>query len=157
MARKTLDLKITATGRDKGKRFLITEMSARGAERWAFRAFLALARAGADVPEDVEAAGFAGLATFGLRAFAGVAYEEAEPLLDEMLYCVEIYPEPKDTRIHRPLIEDDVEEVETLLLLRKEVFRLHVDFSKVASLLKSREATKGKAATSPNIETSPES
>ena len=157
MARKTLDLKITAAGRDKGKRFVITEMSARGAERWAFRAFLALARAGVDVPEDVEEAGFAGIATFGLKAFAGVAYEDAEPLLDEMLECVQVYPDPKNEKVFRPLIEDDTEEVETLLRLRKEVFALHVDFSKVASLLKSREATKGKGATSPNIETSPES
>ncbi len=45
MARKTKDL-VIADGRDKGKTFVITEMSVIDADNWANRALLAMLRGG---------------------------------------------------------------------------------------------------------------
>lgn len=144
MARRTETLPVTADGRDQGKLFHLTEMPAAQAEDWAIRAFLALARSGVEVPEDVEAAGFAGIATMGLRAFGGMTYADAKPLMDEMLAsCVQIVPDPGKPLVMRGLVDDDTEEVATRLWLRAEVLKLHVDFSKVAALLSSKAATPG--------------
>jgi hypothetical protein len=155
MARRELTYTVTTPGRDLGKVFILTEMSALQAERWAMRAFLALAAAGADIPEGIEEQGFVGLVTVGLSSFKGVSFYDAEPLLDEMLGCVRVVPDPGNPAIVRAMNgQDDVEEVATLLELRREVLRLHVDFSKVAALLTSRAATKPPA--SPTTPTSPD-
>ena len=150
MARRETSLRISAEGRDQGKVFLLKEMSAFAGESWATRAFLALARSGTEIPEDLEAAGWAGIASMGLKAFAGLTYEEAAPLLSEMLDCVHIVEEA----LTRPLTEDDVEEIATIVQLRREVFLLHVDFSKVVALLKSQKATTDQ--TQSDTPTSPE-
>ena len=50
MARK--EASFTAeSGRDKGKQFLITEMSASQAENWAIKVILAIGNAGIEIPE----------------------------------------------------------------------------------------------------------
>lgn len=130
MARKVKEITITgdADNRDAGKTFQITEMSAMAAERWATRAFLALARSGVEIPDDIAARGLQGVAALGWQALSGIAYHDAEPLLAEMLGCVQI----AEKHATRKLTEDDVEEIATYLTLRKEVFALHVDFSKLA-------------------------
>ncbi len=154
MARKVLTYTVTTPGRDHGKRFVLTEMSALQAERWALRAYLAIASSGGEVPVNVEDLGFAGLAVLGLRTFSNVSFFDVEPLLDEMLTCVQVMPEPSNPAILRPMNgEGDVEEVATLLELRREVMRLHVDFSAVAALWTSRAATK--STDSPITPTSP--
>lgn len=130
MARNTKEVNIELANRDHGKRFLLTEMPAHRAERWATRAFFALGRAGIELPAGLEEVGWAGLAVLGLRAMARLDFEDAEPLLDEMMTCVEIVPDPERfPQIHRPLVEDDVEEVSTRMVLRSEVFELHTGFS----------------------------
>jgi hypothetical protein len=128
MARKDKRVTVDATGRDLGKTFVLKEMAATRAEKWAFRAFAALGRSGVQFPENIAALGIAGIATIGLEMLAGIDFVLAEPLLDEMLDCVQIAPDPAHPQIVRPLIEDDVEEIATLLMLRKEVFGLHTDF-----------------------------
>jgi hypothetical protein len=129
MARKEIIITIDDDGRDRGKAFTIRELSAMKAERWAARALLALMHSGIDVPEDVADAGFAGIAAIGVRAFAGVDFAEAEPLMAEMLTCCQIIPDPSRPQVHRPIIEDDIEEVATLLRLREEILSLHLGFS----------------------------
>lgn len=135
--RKTKTIVITEQGgkenRDKGKRFLITEMPALQAEKWAARAFLALAHSGVQIPDDIKSGGMIGLAFTGLQMLQGVRFEEAEPLMDEMLACIQIIPDPTNPEFTRPLQVnigdgDDIEEVSTLLLLRQEIFGLHTDF-----------------------------
>jgi hypothetical protein len=128
MARKTEMVVIDAEGRDKGKTFIIREMPATQAEKWAMRAFLALAKSGVDVPEDVAASGLAGIAALGLRALSGLTFADAEPLMDEMFSCIQIMPDPTRPNVTRHLIEDDIEEVATRLRLRKEVLALHTGF-----------------------------
>jgi len=128
MARKTNMYTVTAPGRDKGKVFLLTEMSAARAESWSMRVLLALIGGNVEVPEGVEELGMAGLAELGMKLIAGLKWDVAEPLLAEMLECVQIIPDPSKTHVVRYLTEDDIEEVITRLMLRQEVWKLHMDF-----------------------------
>ena len=128
--RKTLQVDLDSTfERDAGKTFLITEMSSFDAERWALRAFLALAKAGVDVPENIRDMGLQGLALLGMKAIGGMQYDDAAALLDAMWKCIIILPDKTNHNVRRPLIDDDVEEVRTRLHLRAEVFKLHTGFS----------------------------
>ena len=124
--RKTL--KVTLTDRSVEKRFLITEMSATDTEDWAIEMFFVLANAGVEIPDGLTEMGFAGVAQIGLQALGKVSYEKAKPLLAKMMACVQFMPNLEDERIVRPLIESDIEDVQTRLKLRKEVFSLHTDF-----------------------------
>lgn len=147
--RKTAIVKIEDEGRDKGKIFIIREMPAAIAERWATRALLALARSGVDLPENVTGAGWAGIAAVGFKALSSIEYHDIQPLLDEMWLCVTVRPDNRNPEVTRPLVLDgegaDVEEVATLLKLRTEVFNLHAGFS-----------TGGAPSTAPILTTSPQ-
>ena len=129
MARKTLRYTVGDAGRDQGKVFVITEMPASQAEKWAIRAFMAAAGAGAQIPDDLHAQGMAGLFRIGSEALAKIPFELAEPLLDEMMDCVQIAPSPANPSVVRSLIEDDIEEVATRVRLRTQILQLHVGFS----------------------------
>jgi len=148
MARRSAVVTISdPKSRDHGKSFRVTEMSADRAERWAFRCLLALANAGAKLPEGILDAGMAGVqATLpglliqGLRSLAGLQYEDAVPLLDEMLGCVEFRAPGTDT--YFALVGSgmtQVEEVSTLLKLRYEVLQVHLNFSLADALSTSKE------------------
>lgn len=115
--------------RDAGKTFEITEMSAVRAEKWATRALSAMMNSGADIPPEAVRMGMGALVAIGLKAVLAVPFADAEGLLDEMLFCVEILPDPKHPEIRRPFDSEDIEEVSTILLLRSEVFEIHTDFS----------------------------
>lgn len=141
--RRTATITIDAEGRDKGKVYLLTEMSASQGERWAMRAFLALAKSGFEVPPDIASAGLAGIAIMGIRIFGGMSFEDAELLANEMFQCISVMPDPARPEVTRGLVESDIEEIATRLRLRKEVFALHVDFSKVVALYRSARAAAG--------------
>jgi hypothetical protein len=133
MGRKTEVVLITAENRDKGKRFLLTEMPALKAERWATRALVAMAHSGVQIPQEALGAGIAGLAVAGFNAMQGVDYQELRVLLDEMMTCVQVMPDPQNASVVRPLIAnesdgDDIEEITTYLHLRQRIFALHTDF-----------------------------
>ena len=128
MARRESRVTIDAKGRDNGKIFVLTEMSADKAERWATRLLFALINNGAEFPDNIQEMGMAGIAAIGIKSLGKLPYEQAEPLLDEMFECVRIQPNPKDPNLVRLLIADDIEEVTTRILLRKELFKLHIDF-----------------------------
>lgn len=141
--RKTAEVVISAAGRDKGKKFLLTEMSAFDGERWAARALGILARTQMDIPvEAILTGGWQALAAYGVKAALMAMGDDAFPLLDEMDQCIQTV-EPKAGA--RVLVKDsDIEEVATILLLRDEVLRLHTGFSIRAAL--SKEAAQIKAA-----------
>ena len=124
MARKEATF-IGESGRDKGKQFHITEMSASRAESWAIRVLLAIGNAGIEVPDGLAAQGMAGLMAVGYMNLLKIPFEVAEPLLEEMMSCVQIIP---SASVRRALIEDDIEEVTTRLQLRKAIWNLHMDF-----------------------------
>lgn len=143
MARKKKTINITTAGRDKGKAFLITELSAAEAEEWAARALFALMNAGVEIPDNIAQAGLAGLASVGLKALQTLSFEQAKPLFDKMMECVEVDMGRAGTR---RLTEDDIEEVTTRLLLRREIVALHLDFSQAAGQSTSA-SSPGTAAT----------
>lgn len=161
--RKHKVVTIAAEGRDKGKSFLVLEMPAMQAEKWAAKALLAMGRAGVEVPDDALGAGALGVLLLGLAGVQQMRFEDAEPLLDEMLTCIHFVPDPSRADpmsgrpITRPLILEgdaaDIEEVSSLLMLRGEAVELHVGFSPAAVLstmaaaLTSRQQT---TSTSPN-------
>lgn len=128
MARREKTVIVEAKGRDAGKAFHIREMSAMDAEDWAMRALLALAKSDIELPDDFMSLGLNGIAIVGVKALGKMDPLSAKPLLAEMLACVEFQPNPAQPAIRRPLAPDDIEEVATLLWLRREVVNLHVDF-----------------------------
>ncbi len=171
--RKTKTVVIEAEGRDRGKTFLITEMPARQAEAWADRAFLALAHSSMDLPTGMEHSGMAGIAqvmrllqdvpiessepllgemvsalrianvTATARLVAHIKFPELQPLMDELLGCVQfVWQSPGGSQQMRPLQDrgdegDDIEEVATRQFLRSEVLGLHVNFLLAAVILNS--------------------
>lgn len=130
MARKVSKFTVQTEGRDKGKLFVLTEMSASRSEDWGIRALLALASSGVELPDDVQEMGMAGIAVMGVQALSGLRYEAVKPLMDEMFACVEFCPDPGKPHVVRALVEDDIEEPGTRLQIRKAILELHVDFSK---------------------------
>ena len=145
MARKIAIITIDTVGRDQGKIFILREMPASQAERWAFRALSALAASGVELPDDIANAGLAGVARIGLQAFGGISWEKAEPLISEMFDCVTIQP-GQNPAVVRALIEDDIEEVTTRIKIRMELFKLHMDFFKAAA-----PSIQGSAAATPTV------
>ncbi len=134
--RKTERITIDEEGRDKGKVFLLTEMSASQGEAWGMRVIMALADSGVELPDDFSSLGMAGLAELGMKMVAGLKWETAKPLLDEMFRCVQIIVDPRNaTATTRELSGDqgdyDIEEISTRLKLRVEVWQLHMGFLKV--------------------------
>jgi len=144
--RNAIEVTIDASGgRDKGKLFVITEMPAMRAEKWALRLLLELMKSGMELPDEIANAGMAGVASLGLPAMGSLPWSVAEPLLDELLQCVEIVPDPKNRQIMRKLIEEDIEEIPTLLKLRVAVFKLHTSFLPAANRSESSQATQAAA------------
>lgn len=133
MARRTKTIKIEKPGRDQGKMFLLTEKSAAEAEDWALSVISALGRSGATIPEDAFNQGAAYLAAVGIEALMKIKMDLARPLLDAMFDCIQIIPDPKRKDVARNLVEDDIEDVTTRMLLRKEILELHLGFSFAAS------------------------
>lgn len=121
--RRTEIVEITE-GRDAGKKYQITEMSAEAAEWWAFRALQAIA--GADAELNLQAP-LSDMAAQGIKALAKVHPDQAKPLLDEMMGCVQILVPA--TQKPRPLLDGDIEDVKTRFMLRKAVVELHLGFS----------------------------
>lgn len=131
--RKTVNYTVTAEGRDKGKLFVITEMPTSQGEAWATRALLAILASNPDIPENFGEMGMAGLAELGLRALSSLRWETLSPLLDEMMGCVQIIPDPARVHVARPLIETDIEEISSRLSLRMEWWALHMGFLKAVA------------------------
>lgn len=148
MARKTVEVTIPGAegsdNRDGGKTFVITEMAARPAQAWAYRAFGAMVHGGVDIPPDIIAAGMAGLAMVGLKSFLAAPYAEVEPLIDELMTCVQVKTEVQagdgSGALLRKLIDrgeegDDIEEISTRTRIQDEVLKLHTGFSVADALL----------------------
>lgn len=132
--RRSSNYTIGDEGRDFGKLFVLTEMSASQGEDWALRALLALVQANVEVPDNFAELGMAGLAEVGIKKLGALPVAIARPLLEELMGCIQIIPDPRKPMVIRPLIEDDIEEVTTRIKLKWEVLKLHVDFSKAAAL-----------------------
>lgn len=129
MARRTKVVEITAENRDKGKKFLITEMDAEQAEWWAFRVLQSAIKGNPEIGKVASTDGgmpLMEMARIGFAAIGGLPPEDAKPLLDQMMGCVRFSLPNGDSRAI--ISADEIEEVSTRLQLRKEVFQIHTDF-----------------------------
>lgn len=145
--------------RDKGKTYKITEWPATKTERWARNVISVMARSGVELPKEAKGkSGIAALALVGITAFLRMDFEEADPLFNEMLTCVQRkMPDAGGAEVVRKLVEDDTEEVTTILMLRSEVFRVLTGFSIAGWLLERSAEVKDlkTAKDTPNTSTSP--
>lgn len=133
MGRKTADITIAEDNRDVGKTFHLTEMAAIPATKWATKVLFAIAQSGVDLSPEILAGGMASMAFLGIQALLHVNYEVAEPLLAELLTCVQV----KEPAVIRPLTPNDIEEVSTVFKLYGEVLQMHTGFSLAGALSKS--------------------
>jgi len=155
MARNTANITITDDTRDKGKVYVITEMPSAKSESWAARAIMAMIKSGIQLPPGFDRLGMAGLAEVGLQSISGLKWEDAEPLLKEMLDCVQIMPDPTKPHVVRALmVDDDIEELSTRIKLRAEVWKLHVGFLKAVAPSISAQLATAQQKPSQTIKTS---
>lgn len=159
MARQIRTVTITAEGRDRGKAFVLNEMSADQGEWWAIRALSVLGNAGVDLPKNALEAGMSGLAhveatsgavkalfVVGLRMLPGVDIHALRPLLDEMNTCIQYQPPgggpggrfPAQAIISGPMCQ--IEEIKTFLQLRADLIELHLGFSLAGAVSTSQDA-----------------
>jgi hypothetical protein len=133
MARKHVDFRIEAdakTNRDAGKLFYIEEMPCARAERWSTHMLHLLARSGLNLSAEQLAGGMQAIAQIGPEAaFAYSDFEETFALMEELMACVQIKPDPLHIDVKRALMPDDIEEMSTRLALKREALKLHVNFS----------------------------
>lgn len=148
--RKEVTVVIDAEGRDNGKIYKLREMPASQAEAWGCRLMIALAKSGVEVPEGFFSMGMAGVAVMGIQALGGLSWDIAQPLMNEMMGCVQIQPGASQPGVVRSLIEDDIEEVTTRIRLREEVIALHTGFSISAFLSTYRRTQEVKAQMAAN-------
>jgi len=124
-ARKTAFVIIDADNRDKGKRYLLTEMDAVDAEKWFCRVVAYLARRGVAVPMGAEMMGMAAMPSFSVLQM--LSWIDDDALMGTILSCVKAWPE--GAPLARTLQRTDTEEIITLAQLRLEVLALHTGFS----------------------------
>lgn len=134
MARKEIPFIVETEGRDKGKEFLITEMSAWDADSLAQDIFRAMGDSNySSIPADVIAMGCAGLATVGLSVISASSPEVARQLRDRLMSTVEIIITSEGQRQQRKVNGAlDFEEVSTIRSLLDKVFQVNFDFLTIA-------------------------
>lgn len=147
--RKVTEFVVTDQNRDYGKTFILTEMAADQAERWALRFLLAMAKGGAQLPAGALLAPSAGLAAIGLAMAGSMNPDDALPLLDELMGCIKFQPDNKAIPPMRILPGDgsQIEEVATRVKLKLAVLELHTGFSLPVAPLTSESAAAGTPAT----------
>ncbi|EKN3779541.1 TPA: hypothetical protein ACPZPV_002273 [Yersinia enterocolitica] len=134
MARKEIVYIVDAEGRDNGKEFIITEMSAWDADSLAQDIFRAMGDSNyTGIPADVIAMGCAGLATVGLSVISASSPEVAHNLRDRLISTVEIVITHDGNRSRRQVKGSiDFEEVSTIRKLLDKVFQTNFDFLTIA-------------------------
>lgn len=134
MARKEIPFIVEEEGRDKGKEFLITEMSAWDADSLAQDIFRAMGDSNySSIPADVIAMGCAGLATVGLSVISASSPEVARQLRDRLMSTVDIIITNDGKRQQRKVNGSlDFEEVSTIRHLLDKVFQVNFDFLTIA-------------------------
>ena len=135
MPRKVKDVVVVAEGRDHGKTFRLYEMDAVRAEEWGLRALTVMNRSGVELPDErTLGAGMVAVMLYGVKALLSANFDDAKPLLDEMMDCVHFVPAPAlEPKIERGLVDSDTEEIATRLWLRDRVIELHTGFSTAAA------------------------
>ena len=128
--RKEITIKITddkLAGRDVGKEFVITEMSAFQTEMWSFRALQLLSKEKLQINDFLNEDGGVSLNALKIFQVGLSSLSQCNPL--EMMECIKIKMPGGGTR---NIIDgsDDIEEIYTIYKLRKEWFNLNFSFFK---------------------------
>ena len=133
MARKEIPYIVETEGRDKGKEFLITEMSAWDADSLAQDIFRAMGESNfSGIPSDVMNMGCAGLATIGVNVVSASSPEVARQLRDRLMSTVQIVITHDGNRQMREVKPIDFEEVSTIRTLMDQVFKVNFEFLIIA-------------------------
>lgn len=135
MARKEIPFIVETEGRDKGKEFLITEMSAWDADTLAQDIFRSMGDSNyTGIPPDVIAMGCAGLATVGLSVISASSPDVAQTLRDRLMSTVDIIITTKEGGRQQRKVNGaiDFEEVSTIRTLLDKVFEINFDFLTIA-------------------------
>jgi hypothetical protein len=128
MSRKTAFVTINE-GRDKGKKYKITEWPCVQVEHWILRAVFGLGEVGVELPPDILLLGAApimyaiGTQITKLPSALGVQ------LADELMQNVEMV----EDKVTRSLVDNDIEDVGTRFQLKKEVLKLTFGFFATAA------------------------
>lgn len=120
---KEKEIKIE-TGRDAGKVFKVTEMPAFQMDRWATRALLVLGKAKKGGIMTISSMSIEDL----LSSLSGVNYDEAEPLLQELLECCSFVKNGQSIVLKKDVIDGIIEDWTTLFKLRMEALTLCIGF-----------------------------
>ena len=120
---KEKEIKIE-TGRDAGKVFKVTEMPAFQMDRWATRALLVLGKAKKGGILTISSMSIEDL----LSSLSGVNYDEAEPLLQELLECCSFVKNGQSIVLKKDVIDGIIEDWTTLFKLRMEALTLCIGF-----------------------------
>lgn len=139
----------TITLNDRGNEltFKIREMPAMKLQGWLFRAALILLRGvsinnnGDLVNDAIKLVGEQGIA-----AFRNVNYEEAKPLLNELLECCSRLDGNVSVKLTADVVDGMIEDVRTLFALEQEAAAINLSFLKAAEPSSTREGTQKAAA-----------
>jgi hypothetical protein len=132
MALKTTTVTIS-DGRDKGRKFLITEMPANVAERWILRVVFGLGRSGIELPPELLQLGAAPIAYTIASMVNKIPSRLGLKLADELMEYVQRVEE----KLTRSLVDTDIEDYTTRFKLKGEVLKLVFGFFVVAVSQKS--------------------
>ena len=142
---------VSIKGRDEGKTYLITEFSADKGERFAAKVFFAILNAGIKLPENIEKTAMENIALIGFDAICAalskVRYEDVEPIFNEMMEGIEFIPDITRLELSRKLLPDDIEEISTRLMLRKEVWKINTSFFEAVTGMNLSGSNHGKTET----------
>ncbi|EMW3576444.1 hypothetical protein AAEY45_004130 [Yersinia enterocolitica] len=134
MSRKQITYTVEDEGRDKGKEFIITEMSAWDAEELSEEIYRAMGHGEFNsLPADVVSMGVAGLATVGVSVLAAAPASVSRPISDRILSTVEIVMTNEGKDITRSIKPIDFEEISTIRTLKDKVFELNFGFLSLAA------------------------
>lgn len=120
--RKEIEITIEE-GRDAGKTFKITEMSAVQMDRWATKALCLIGKTNASVVELFE------MGTSGMIKILGsLGYEASEPLLNELLECCSFKKDGVYVQMKGAMVESVIEDFTTIFRLRSEALAVNLSF-----------------------------
>ena len=134
MSRKEIPFIVTKEGRDKGKEFIITEMSAWDADTLSQDIFREMGDSNySSIPADVISMGCAGLATVGLSVISASSPDVSKSLRDRLMSTVDIVITHEGKCQQRKVDGSiDFEEVSTIRDLLDKVFEVNFGFLTIA-------------------------
>lgn len=121
--RKEKEITITE-GRDAGKTFKITEMSATQADRWATKALCLVGKSGCSIIDLFNKISTGGI----LNVLGDLGYDGAEPLMEELLNCCSFKKDGVDVQMKGAMVDSVIEDWTTIFKLRKEALDLTINF-----------------------------